>query len=530
MKSGASIKSRPRHLIDLAMRPPVLVSLGTNVVGAALPHPDPQDPDTIEAGARSRFARTTPVPDPVILGLFKIFVKDWIEKNLVPLSPDSDTTILSWLENTNYPLWRKEELMKKYEEMGNIRDSSKKYFNCKSFMKDECYPEYKHARGINSRSDEFKCVVGPFFKLIENEVYRHPAFIKHVPVADRPSYIHNMLFTQGGFYTVTDYTAFESHFSKEIMEACEFQLYEYMTRFLPRGTEFINLVRDVIAGENVCEFKYFTVKLPATRMSGEMNTSLGNGFSNLMVMLFVFGQGGCTNVRGVVEGDDGLFTAIGSPPNQKDFEKLGFTIKLEVKYNLNEASFCGLIFDVEDLINITDPIKELLSFGWTSARYARCRTTTLRKLLRCKALSLAHQYPGSPIVSALARYGLRVTRSFNVKHFVMNDRGFSMWNRDRMLLWLKNERKIPVRETGIRTRFLVETMYGIRIEHQVMIERYLDSLDSIIQLDDPIINLYVPQLYRNYFVRYSFIISCNDKLLNYPVVNSGKLMGFVKEW
>jgi hypothetical protein len=88
------------------------------------------------------------------------------------------------------------------------------------FVKDEGYDSFKHARGINSRTDEFKVRVGPIFKLIEKEVFKLPCFIKKVPLDRRAEYILDMMGETGPFL-VSDYTAFESLFTRDIMSRVE---------------------------------------------------------------------------------------------------------------------------------------------------------------------------------------------------------------------------------------------------------------------------------------------------------------------
>jgi hypothetical protein len=478
-------------------RPVVLSDLGCVVEGSCMPHCDPHDPLTTLAGVAKRFAFKPPEPESELLSHFKRFVRQWIGENLISLAPDSDISVQTWLDSTNYPLHRKDELMRKYTDCEGRLDP-RKHYKCKSFMKDECYPEYKHARAINSRSDEFKCKVGPIFRLIEKVVFKHKAFIKRIPVSDRPQYILDMLKRNGAIYMATDYTAFESLFTRDIMEACEFQLYEYMTQYLPDGASFMGLLREVLGGENVCEFKNFTVSLDATRMSGEMCTSLGNGFSNLMFMLFMCQEAGCTNVDGVVEGDDGLFTMIGTPPTTELFARLGLVIKIDIHTNIEEASFCGLIFDVDDRLNVTDPRDVLASIGWSSAKYAKSNTNKRKTLLRCKALSAAYQYPGCPIVGALAKYILRVTRSYDVRHMVSNWQ--NTYERTQLIEAL--DYGYDFKNPPTNTRLLVEKKYGISIEHQLCIEAYLDSLDELQHLHHPIIDLYMPLLWKQYWFNY----------------------------
>jgi len=528
IKEGSKI-SEPR-VVDLNRRPVVNRSLGCHLKGYACPHPDPHDPLTTAAGVRKRFAFAPPKPKRELIRKLRKFVRSWLRKNLKPLPPESDTSIEHWLENTNYPAWRKAELLETWKNITNIRDPTKKYLKVKSFMKDEVYPEYKHARAINSRHDAFKCYVGPIFKLIEHEVYKNQHFIKHIPVADRPKYIMEKLFRPNATYVATDYTAFESLFTAELMEACEFELYDYMTTHLPQHDDFMGLCRDVLMGRNVCEFKHFVVEVPATRMSGEMCTSLGNGFSNLMFMLFMCDLVGCTDVEGVVEGDDGLFVMNGTPPSVQDFEELGLVIKLEVHRDLNTASFCGIIFDTEDKVNITDPRDVLATFGWCSARYTLARTQIRKALLRCKSLSYAYQYPGCPIIQSLAQYGLRMTRSIDIRRILEKDRTMSMWEREQLLeavakVGYGNVPFVPVK---INTRLLVEQQFGITIEHQIMVEKYLDNLGSLEPLDSELLAMYLPMSWGHFYDTY--VLPLDKANPDNPSRVWAKLDGFVKEW
>ena len=174
-----------------------------------------------------------------------------------------------------------------------------------------------------------------------------------MPVPDRPQHIIDKLWLPGSSYVATDYTAYESHFVAELMEAIEFVLYEHMTQHLKEGPRFMELMRGVLAGKRKAQFKYFDVEVNATRMSGEMNTSLGNGFANLMLFEFACHKVGSECV-GVVEGDDGLFRVNGPIPPSNLFESLGFTIKAVTHERLETASFCGMVFDVEDRVNVSD--------------------------------------------------------------------------------------------------------------------------------------------------------------------------------
>ncbi|APG76457.1 hypothetical protein 2 [Hubei tombus-like virus 36] len=433
----------------------------------------------MRSGVRKRFAIKTPTPKPGKLDRLGEFVDKWLQQNLTPLAPDSDTTVEHWLSQTNYPAYRRAELLDKNDKITNDMDT--KLFRVKSFMKDECYPEYKHARAINSRTDEFKTLVGPTFKLIEKELFELPWFIKKIPVKDRPNYIMERLYRPNGKYYATDYTAFEAHFTKPVMDACENRLYKYMTQHLPNHKKFMWYIDNVIGGRNVCDFKHLTVEIDATRMSGEMNTSLGNGFSNLMLFLFMAHEKGCTNVTGVVEGDDGLFVLEGPGITEEDAKECGFFLKIESHLSIATASFCGIIFDEEDRNNLTNPLAELVNFGWTTGQYARSKRARHLELLRSKALSLFYQYPGCPVLSSLANYALRCTIGYKAKlKFFRN-----MWEREQFIEALKFKDEAIVRPVGNGSRLLVEELFGLSVTDQLRTEAYLDSLDTIQELDMP---------------------------------------------
>ncbi len=279
---------------DNFQRPVVKASLGCHVKGASLPHPCSGDTATIAAGARYRMAREFKGRSPEVRTKFRLFVKRWLDKNLPPLDPNSDTSLENWLENTPYTQARKDELRKKFLKSGISLDQpiNKQYLKVKSFMKDECYPDYKHARAINSRTDEFKALVGPIFQLISNKLFSLPWFIKKIPIKDRPQYIIDRLMRSGALYYTSDYTSFEAHFIQELQEDCELQLHEHMTSMLPNGREWFNVIKLAKTGNNTINFKNFSCELKAKRMSGEMDTSTSNGFSNLMFMLFLLKESG----------------------------------------------------------------------------------------------------------------------------------------------------------------------------------------------------------------------------------------------
>jgi len=421
-----------------------------------------------------------PAADRGLRTKLRSFTRRFVRRHFRRLSPDSDCSVEAWLDKTGYSGERKAELLRLSKEVSDLRHQ-RKYWRCKSFMKDEHYQEYKHARLINSRDDGFKTVFGPFVKLIEEEVYKYPAFVKHIPVADYPTYIGGMLQRDGAVYASTDFTAMECHFTKEMMEAMEFELYEYITEALPGLRTFL-LCLAIISGINVCEFKHFIVWVLARRMSGEMNTSLGNGFANLMVIKFTWWELYTIDVDCVVEGDDGLITtSLSRIPTEEWFRRLGFTIKIETNTEFNKASFCGLVFDLSENINIACPQKAILNFAWLPAQYCQARTSKKWQLLKAKALSMAHQYPGCPMLDSLAHACIRSLSGITIsRKLVLNG---DSYHRARMVSALDSQFKIRRRECGPATRLLMEQKFGIPADVQRRFERLCDSVDAVCDLN-----------------------------------------------
>lgn len=474
-----------------------MASLGPDVYGAAPPHPDHCDPKTLISGGFKRFMRRTPKPDRRLLDRLKEFVRRRLRDEVLwtPLEITSDCTFETWVNSTSYPDWRKEELKELWSTYDGVLLD--KYKVCKSFMKDETYMEFKHARCIMSTHDIYKCEVGPTFKQIEKKVFSHPSFIKYVPVPDRPDYIIDRLWQPGGHYVATDYTAYESHFTEELMEAVEFVLYEHMTRHLPNHDKFMSRL-SVLKGMRRATFKYFDCFVPATRMSGEMNTSLGNGFANLMLFEFACHELGSECV-GVVEGDDGLFRVNGPVPTEEQFAEMGLTIKMVEHPNIETASFCGLVFDIQDRVNVTDVREVLINFGWSGTRHVRFSRKRQMELLRSKSLSYLHQYPGCPIIQSLAMYGLRVTKHIDMERLLRKNRWMSQWERDELVQALGRAVARPVPD---RTRALVATLYKIPEWVQKEIEDYLDSLTEISQLHHWSFDLFLQGDCRTYYDNY----------------------------
>lgn len=470
---------------------PISQSLLVRLDGAAPLKPNPLPLANVVGSVLKRFGTNTGVNRKFLRGL-RIFTMKWLDKNIKPLNRDTDLSVATWLKEANYPNKRKIQLQQlsehcatlnpKTRRRGRIPRRLRKRLKVKSFIKDESYPSVKYPRSINSRDDWFKTFSGPLFEAIGRLVGKNKHFIKYVPVADRMQTIWERLHRKGGTYFASDYTSFEAHFTAAVMKNCEFLLYRHCVKKLHvEERDKMEFIISVLSGRNDISFKNLKVGLDATRMSGEMNTSLGNGFSNLMLMLYTYQLKGCGLVDIFVEGDDSI-AWVQYPenvPTVEDFKKWGFIIKLESSRNLNELSFCGQVFDPDDGIVITEPKHALLKFGWTNKKYVLSNDKVMRQLTLAGAYSMAFQYNGCPMLSCFSRRLVQLLRGVTVARRLVFGMGSFYSDRYQEM----EQEGLPVeRVPGPGTRALFERLYGIPVAYQRQFEEEVKNL----QLGDSI--------------------------------------------
>jgi len=488
----------------------VRASLGVHVPYAAFPHPDLTHSLGIQASINARVGKAhCPVSVSRTEGI-RSFVRQWLRSNLEPCSIDEDLSFETWLSKTNYNEQRQRQLREAHLLMlqDGLDPDHRKVTRVNCFIKDESYASYKHCRSILARSDYFKTYVGPWFKIIERELFSKDFFIKKIPVADRPKYMEDYFGDVTGSEVDdhsdreriinTDYTSFEGSFLPEFMKAVEMQLYEYMVGHLPGGLEFIRVIRSVLLGKNRLYFKsddFLSFEILARRMSGEMNTSLGNSFSNLMIYLYNLHLMGKTG-KCLVEGDDLIGTYCGPKIPVEFYSELGFTVKVIYLRTVNLASFCGQIYDRETFTVIADPTKVMLNFGWCGFRYKDSKPKKRMELIRAKALSMLATYPGCPILYAMAQCYVRLTE----KYHYMLDASLSWFEKAMKSNLIKDALtgKYDNYQVSMSSRLLMEEVYGYSIAEQESLERYFVSLKEICPLEHPVLLSHVSKVQLDY--------------------------------
>lgn len=419
------------------------------------------------------------------------------------LPSNFDQSVETWLAGTSYTQADKDKLKAELEEHSDLRSRD---VACKCFIKAETYPEFKYPRPIKSRTDRFKALVGPIFQGINDILFEDlTSFIKKIPVSDRPRVLSE-LFGSEPQIDCTDFTSFEAHFIKLVMFCIELPFYVWTTNNLHNQSTFLNNVSHIM-NKNKCIFKYFTC-WSESRASGEMNTSSGNGYSNKTLFSYITRVKSAQSTKQQFEGDDGIVAAhpTASLPLTRDYEDLGWSCKLISNKTFSEASFCGIVSDPVDLINVCDVRAYMADFGWTRQQYLYANDTTLRALIRAKGYSAIYQYPGCPIIDALGHYALRITNEERIqkkmhKMFLSGYLADSRYKNQRFILILEKFKDgIPSRAPSPpNTRLLVERLFSISVAKQLEIESYLDNLNTRKVLD---IDLDVPEIWRYTYDQY----------------------------
>jgi len=267
-------------------------------------------------------------------------------------------------------------------------------------------------------------------------------------------------------------------FTPDVLKACELQLYAYMARDLIDGKRLVRSIARALAGTNKMVSRDFLASVEGVRMSGDMCTSLGNGFTNLMLMLFLCKENGADAV-GVVEGDDGLFRIRGNPPTKEQFANLGFRIKMEENCDVGKAGFCKQYFDTVVKENVIDPVELLCKFGWSHSLLRQGGPATVRALLRAKADSLEAEMPAAPIAGALVRMVRRCIGEG--KRLYEGARGGPDWYHG-----VARGVLCPV---SMKSRVLVADLFGVSVAKQLEIEYYLDGIQVLQPLAGPVTEL-----------------------------------------
>lgn len=341
--------------------------------------------------------------------------------DMLPAGLSFWTLFDDWIDNSKYTLKRKNHLRECAEMFLAGQIDPKHILVCKSFIKKEFYDQFKEPRIINSRSDTFKAIVGPYIHAIEKLIYDEH-YIKHLK-PDEIATKMNTMSQEHQFVYETDYSSFEGSFSTFTQTHVELALFKHCLHNYP---SIVSLIEKCYTNPNILVYKRFMkCKFFGSRMSGDMWTSLANGFTNnCLVQFFAHKarqQNGCFRYDYIVEGDDG-FICTDFPLKFELAAPLGFQLKCEQKFDKNDVSFCGicefqgtLVPDIKRILNHYGYAHSVSIVSATLRKTKRARKV-LKDMLHSKALSLLAQSKGIPVLQSIAQQQLKLGGHFNPRY------------------------------------------------------------------------------------------------------------------
>lgn len=227
------------------------------------------------------------------------------------------------------------------------------------FQKIEQLDEIKDPRAIQARADNFKARAGPWIAALEHRVReRLPILVKGL---DEPSKARKLqeLRYRANKVVELDFSRFDRSLSIDLLMATEHAIYKEILP--PKISELMShQLRSTVSSRNGA-----TYYVDGTRMSGDMNTSIGNCLIVASLMLAI----GMPLDSFVAEGDDMLAVLTEKETHGLRIallEQAGLSPKLAI-YPLDCGSFCSRydIHTIEGPKRIRHPFREITRFNYT---------------------------------------------------------------------------------------------------------------------------------------------------------------------
>jgi hypothetical protein len=403
---------------------------------------------------------------------------------------------------------------------------------------------YKMCRLINARPDEFKVLLGPVIREIEKVLFNCDSFAKYYRQTDRWAKIVEKLDLPGSPVVWTDHTSYESVFSRDFTLATVMPIYGRILGQHACREWFLKFYIEYVlpAGGHELLSKWFIVRGVEAEMSGEMDTSCKNGAANVLgasmaneltrlseltreivgwaalsdhalasmidktepvAIAPVLGNAlEGSSFKMFAEGDDGVVVSD-VVTDEGAFSALGFKVKIIKGDTLEHNDFCSIDGTLDPSIAaVRNPLKVLGSFGYLDGQHMDAKRGSRLMLYRARAMSLISDHRNTPILGAFAQWVLRATNHVDMVKF--EELSLSKWDRDwfRERLLTRSEIRLMTPVVHDEARRVIESRYGISVEHQVEIEAYFDNKNDVSFIDCDVLRLYWPAEWEDYAARY----------------------------
>lgn len=484
--------SRPRQ------RMITQASLGVQDKYACMPAVDRNHAPTLLAGLIVRLAAKRPERPTEFRSFFEEHFLPWVQYWFDPVPADTDVSLEHWLEDRPYPQSRKDELRRAW--VNYVPGRARRLATADAFIKAENYKEPKHARFICPLPDYVKAVMGGVAHAIEQQIISGNRFIKKIPANLRVQFMRDKLLS------AVMVLISEGDFSKMEGQHCKFintmmcKAFAYFTAELPDGPEYMRFFRGLALHEDCTgEFDWHNDPVLQSQtlelynayilQSGKMETSIQNALLNMALYdlgnLFFFGIDYKRDTNDVFEGDDGWTTSGVEYLTTEHYFRMGHvrTTRTSPAYDTEDhnasGDFCSMVFEIDEQIMVTNVVEAYVGFGWATDAYTSVRDGRLAELLRARAYSMLYQYDSCPILHEMASWVLRKTTHVRLDAFFARRSKICHYEMDQYRIAYEALRKrttFPNR-CGMKTRLLVEKMYGPTVDEQLRAEAWL--------LDDP---------------------------------------------
>lgn len=447
------------------------VQIGPVVEGFAAPIPHNGCWINFEASFKHRMNGVRGRKRPRRMRSFIRASQRFIRKHITRGCCSSPLSYEEWIETCkSYSRARKNQLAKVKEscEVLDLYTVGVELSEVKGFIKVEFYNGYKPPRGIYSRLDMAKVLFGPWVRVLEDVLYAFPEYVKNVAAKDLAQHVEDHLGVRDRYYVV-DATSWESSMTNDILVG----IWGYLLSWVGMPEEIIA----AIAGVNRIKWKSGSSEIRGRTMSGEMDTSVRNGFINWMLCRFACMYAGDHKARVIVEGDDCL---IGTSAilTEDIFRDLGFDVEIKSAGSPGELGFCQYYWD-EDRTQLLSPFY-MLKVGWSDKYRLGMPDRIATSLYLAKLMSMSYYAPKCPIFWKLMDnegqkrkgqkawfyrdyWGMQTLKTLGIK---VKDRGYQ---------WIRVPFKLnpEVGEPSEKTRKKFEQIFGISVDDQYRVERDL---------------------------------------------------------
>lgn len=270
----------------------------------------------------------------------------------------------------------------------------------------------KEDRGIQFRSVTYNVALAQYLHQIEERLIGthylgfHPV-AKGLTPAQRCERLFAFaeLFDEPEFYSI-DHARFDAHVHEWLLRL-EHKVYLYCCRKHPELVRLLRMQRKN-KGYTKGGIRY---KIRGKRMSGDINTGLGNTILNLCMLLAWLQASGVTKFRILLDGDDSVVIIEKSDiakliPIEEFMLQLGMETEMTHTPDIWKVDFCQsrpVLLPTENgprPVFVRNPLKVITTMGRTAEKRD---DVTMQMVMRSSALSELAIAPGAPITNRLAR-------------------------------------------------------------------------------------------------------------------------------